>query len=72
MSRNAHCKGERFTEFAAIGLVVFDLNKFITIFSFSWLLTLRPHRYERREENTERELSFTLPRIQTVFTPAAF
>ncbi len=60
MSWNAGRKRDWFIEFAAIGLVVIDLNKFIVVvLSLGGLtLTTRP---ERGEENTERELSYPTP-----------
>jgi hypothetical protein len=66
MRREARRKGDRLIEFVAIGVVVFDLNKFIAVVLFSRLLTLRLPRSERGEE-MPREGFLTLPRIQIFF-----
>ena len=59
-------KGERVIEFVAIEVVVVDLNEFIVVVPLSLGLTLRLHRSERGEENTERGLSLPCPGFRSI------
>jgi hypothetical protein len=61
-------KGERFIEFLAIGVVPFDLNKFIAIVVlFSQLLDAATATSERGERKRREKASY-LPRIQIFLT----
>jgi len=60
MRNKARRKGERFIEFRAIGVVVFDLNKFMVVVSFS--LVVDPATAGLKEgENAERWLFASNP-----------
>ena len=50
-------KCECVIEFLAIGVVVFDLSKFMVVVFCSLMVDPATARSERGEENTERELS---------------
>ena len=60
-------KWERFSELLAIGVVVVDPNKFIAVFLFLPVVDPATARSEEGKKTAERELFFTLPRIQIIF-----